>query len=557
MHIFPRPTRAKTLRSRLTLTPLEGRDNPAGTITAVLSNGLLTLTGDAANNTVTLLRTDTNITLTPDATTSIAGSVPGAAVTLPGSVTGLRATLGDGNDVLSIDTAAAFNLRGAATVNLGNGDNALNLRTTGRLDLGTLAVTGGTGTDDAVVRGGVGLGSRVTGTATFKYGAGETDTELSDVGFFGSGGVQVTASGVGNRADVFASNVTVANTLKATAGTAFLNVEVEGGSLGGLTASGTDTSAELTGASVFGGVSLIGRNGPVLNATDVAVSGAVSLSGTDTRGSAVASFAGTNRLGSLKVTGGAADVVAGTAAGNSLSVAGDVSVSGRTEASLDASFGTFTARNVSVQSAGGDATFDAVGAAVTVNGNLGVSAGFTTDVRFDTTGMSEVLGSTTVTGGTEGDRFTATSRFRSRGGLSLNLGNGNDTVVLGDAAGRLALDGNLSVNVGSGTNGVTLRRVNVGGTTSVRGTSGVDTVSVEGGSTFARAATFDLGTGNDTLSMAQDLGADGPVTFNGAATLALGTGTNTLTLGRTVAMGGDANTRVVFNGPTKITGVSA
>ena len=45
---------------------------------------------------------------------------------------------------------------------------------------GRLVVTAGDGNDTATVAGGAGLGSRVAGAATFDFGAGNSDTTVSD-----------------------------------------------------------------------------------------------------------------------------------------------------------------------------------------------------------------------------------------------------------------------------------------------------------------------------------------------------------------------------------------
>ncbi|MBO0700743.1 MAG: hypothetical protein J2P46_20265, partial [Zavarzinella sp.] len=60
--------------ARLRLEVLEGREVPAGTVTAALTRGRLTITGDDQDNVIqSLLVTGTAVTVTPDGTTSVNG----------------------------------------------------------------------------------------------------------------------------------------------------------------------------------------------------------------------------------------------------------------------------------------------------------------------------------------------------------------------------------------------------------------------------------------------------------------------------------------------------
>lgn len=590
----PRPT-----APRLALTPLEARDVPAGNVTAVVSNGLLTLTGDAAANAFTLEKFDDDTHFVhPDATTQVNGGPAGGFVQVEGFVRDVRAALGDGNDTFAIEGTQSFVLSGKATIDLGAGSNTLTLRTTGRLDLGALAVTTASGAQAVVVRGGAGTGSRVQGSATFNYPFSTSVTEFTDVAFPGSGGVSLAGDGVstevavnnatvagtlraasgpgtltlgvtggflgalstgGVAESISLTNATVAGTLRATEGT-FLSLGVTGGVLGGLATGGLFVTVSLTNATVFGSAALNGAmGGPTLTATGSTVTGTLSLAGPAADSVPTATFTGANRLGGLKVKGSLA-IVRLAGAASALAVVGDVSMSGREVILLDAAAGTFAARHVTLKtfgpspSSGQYAVFEAGGSAVTVNGNLTVAATSGTRVRFATTGASEVLGKTVVTGGKFDDSFEASSTFRSGGGLTLNLGSGDDTVVLGDNTARTSIDGGLSLNLGGGVNSVTQRRVTVGGATAVRGGTGVDTLLIERGSSFVREAKFDLGAGNDVFRMAQETGSDRPVTFYGKATMALGDGDDELSLGRSMAAGGDANTVVVFYGPQIFSG---
>src|SRR5262249_4682449 len=153
---------------RLRFEPLEGRAVPTGNVTASLIGGRLTITGDDQDNALTLLVTATEATVaSADGTTTVNGQ---AAVTLPGAATSLSANLHGGDDTLAIDPNSDFVLTGAAAINLGDGTNTLNLTTTGRLSLGSLAVTSGPGSNLVTLN--PAAGGTVTGPASFAFGPG-------------------------------------------------------------------------------------------------------------------------------------------------------------------------------------------------------------------------------------------------------------------------------------------------------------------------------------------------------------------------------------------------
>ena len=77
------------------------------------------------------------------------------SVTLTPTVRSIATNLGNGNDVVSIDSTADFVLPGGATFNLGAGDNVLDLDTAGRLFVGgRLTYVGTTGRDTVTAPGG-------------------------------------------------------------------------------------------------------------------------------------------------------------------------------------------------------------------------------------------------------------------------------------------------------------------------------------------------------------------------------------------------------------------
>src|SRR5262249_54915281 len=138
-----------TRRLRLDLEHLEPRDTPAGTVNAVLSGTTLTLIGDDADNAVQLNKTPGGIEVVGINATQVTGGVQPFA-----GVIAIRAVMKDGNDTVFLDPAADLVLSGISTFDLGDGDNVLQLSTTGKLDLGGLTVLAGDGLDKVTIAGG-------------------------------------------------------------------------------------------------------------------------------------------------------------------------------------------------------------------------------------------------------------------------------------------------------------------------------------------------------------------------------------------------------------------
>src|SRR5262245_17604319 len=118
-HMARKKTRA---RSVLSVQRLEDRAVPAGTVAALVAEGVLYIQGDDASNALWVQATGRNqVTLLPtDGTTTVNGQpVP---VTLGGVTRGLFFQLGGGDDSLSID-GVAWNA--ALFVDMGDGNDAL------------------------------------------------------------------------------------------------------------------------------------------------------------------------------------------------------------------------------------------------------------------------------------------------------------------------------------------------------------------------------------------------------------------------------------------------
>ncbi len=282
------PTTAR--RTRLALTPLEARDVPAGLVTATLSGaGLLSLVGDAQANDITILVTggaNPTVTLTAGGSTAINAAMPGVTVVLPGAIKSLSAKMGDGNDSLAIDGAAAFALTGAATIDLGGGTNTLTLSTTDKIDLGKLTVTGGDGNDTVTVRGGVGKGSQILGAAQFNLGVGAANVTLGGNGVaFGDlnvkGALGVTADGGTNGVVVSGDHVTVggATSLKTKGYQATASLAFTDSTLHAVSATGYVATIGLANSTVTGNVSAAGGFAGGVTIANKPVTGNVSATG--------------------------------------------------------------------------------------------------------------------------------------------------------------------------------------------------------------------------------------------------------------------------------------
>jgi hypothetical protein len=168
--------RAAAGRAALALQTLEGREVPAGNVTASLSGaGVLTLVGDNAGNAITLRVTGTSVTVTGNAGTTVNGQ---ASVSAAAVVRGVQANMNGGDDVIRSGPVANFLVPGAVNVNLGAGNNTLSLATAGRVALGSLGVTGGAGNDTVNVAGGFFRGSTITGTVSLALGTGANAVTL-------------------------------------------------------------------------------------------------------------------------------------------------------------------------------------------------------------------------------------------------------------------------------------------------------------------------------------------------------------------------------------------
>jgi len=188
-------SRSQSRRSRLQIETLEGREVPAGMVTASIAGGVLNLVGDDASNTVTIKLEAAQTTVTPDLTTAIGAGLPGVALVIPNVATSLKATMGGGDDTIISDGVTNFSLPGGASIDLGDGFvDSIFINTTQKVDLGSLTVKGTDGYTAIFVAGGAGMASQITGNVKLDLGQDGTNIGFAEIALLGAGGVSATTT---------------------------------------------------------------------------------------------------------------------------------------------------------------------------------------------------------------------------------------------------------------------------------------------------------------------------------------------------------------------------
>jgi hypothetical protein len=458
-------------RARLSVQLLEGRDVPNGTITASLSpTGVLTLTGDDDDNTVSLqLNSGTSVVLTPDGATQINTAAVGNAVTLNGTVKSIKANLLGGADTVSIDGAADFIVPGSVSLNLGDGNNTLNLTTTGKITLTGLTVTGGDGLDTINVSGGT--GSTIGGTAKFTLGNGGTVTNLTGVGFSGVSFTAGEAAGDGVTEptnSVVGTNLTVTKTFTAGLGNGNPSaLDFTGSTLGGLKVSGTSVVSSLTTTQVNGSVAYKATFGVAVLGNGLTVTGNVGVT------AANASF-------------GAIDVGAVTISGN-LSVTGSLV----TTTDFESTAPSEVKGNLTVKGGLGNDEFIASSAfKADKNFTLSLGGGNNTVSIGDGSAVLSIGGKGSITTG-DGIDSVSFSDVSWGGPITLSLKGGGDLLSIDDGT---AFHSTFTADTGAGDDTISIAQ-DTGSTAPV---------------TFTGKAKITAGTGNDSLflGLAQLTGGD-------------------------------------------------
>jgi hypothetical protein len=560
--LFGSPAPRSARKTRLWVQSLEGREVPAGVVTASLSpTGLLTLTGDDAANSIAVAVTPTAVILTPDLSTTIddlgtAGpGAPGASVTIGGVVTSLRATLNGGNDTLGIPTTADLTLPGSVTVDLGDGNNQLALGTSGKIDLGSLTVRAGDGLDNISLSGGGGKGSRVAGAATIALGDGNTTVNVTAVDFQGPAGVRLTA-GEGDDHQLTQTTVTGGLTVRGQTGPepdpTAVDATLSSATVSGPvhltgTARGAAVLATVIGDFTVGGLTLRSAGPSVLNVqpgVKLSTAGDVLVTGFSGAGLELQQA----ELDARNLTVSSSDLEAnfvqtrGAAVNRSLlNLTGALAVRSPSQAAVEISDGTAAVGgNLTVAGGGVSASVVASGKSLSVGGNLTVTAptGFNSNIDLQAT---EVHGNLTMTGGPGNDRLSTDLATRLDRDVTLTLGGGLNAAVVQGSVGR-----NLTITTGAGTDLIDLVRLQVAGATRIVTGGGADSLSINDGVIFSGTFFTDLGAGDDSIIVAAGTAATNPVTFQKTATIRTGAGNDSLTLGEAVDSGGTADTAAVF-----------
>lgn len=232
------------------------------------------------------------------------------------------------------------------------------------------------------------------------------------------------------------------------------------------------------------------------------------------------------------------------------SVTGNLTVLGGYDAALTLDAATITG-NVLLRSL--TSTFTATGDATTVTGNLTVIGLTQTSTSFESATLSEFKGNVTVIGGWYNDEFTTNGQFRASKNVTLNLAGGDNTVTLGEESSATSIGGALTIRGGAGRDDININRLSVAGAVLIQTFAGVDRLSIETNSSFTTKFTADMGTGDDTISVAQsELGDVGEVLFSGPVSIKAGLGDDTLLLGKAIALGGDNDSRVRFSAAVNV-----
>jgi hypothetical protein len=468
----------------LRLNPLEARLTPAGTVTATQSGAVLTLTGTDDSESVRLTQAAGSITLTGLSGTAIVGGPVFAGVT------SVKTVMKGGDDQISIDDTLPFALTGAATFDLGDGNNSLTLNTNDTLSLASLTVKAGDGTDAISV--GSNATAKATGNASFNLGAGGTALTLTNVQFQGAAGLKVTATDGNDQLTLIGVQGTGPVTV--TTGNGSLGVFVGGGNFGSLTFSGGGTSplisdqgvaVNLIGATVAGAVKVTSTAGADVTVTGGGY-GSVSVTAGPLAQGRLTLNGGANVNGGLTAKGLDAQLTLNS--GSSVTVSGDVAVLGTRFGQAVVSGSTLVAGGIRVT---GSVPPAVAGGPVTITGS---TVTVTRDVSVKGTQADFVIDNSTVDArsisltGTESAAFRPPASPTGPGTLALS---GSLTVNAPEATFRFAegsaiVSGNLKV---TGTRETTFDmpagsgpQVSVTGALTVQGGSGVLGLVVGGGS---------------------------------------------------------------------------
>lgn len=241
-------------------------------ISASISGDVLSLVGDDLDSAVTFRVNAGDVVLTPGADTRINANAPGQAVTLSGVIRSLKADLKGGSDRIAADAAAPLALPGGATINLGSGNNVVQLSTPELpLQLGAVSITAAAGSDDVEIRGKA--GSTIAGTLSMKLGDGDSTATFGGISL-GSSSLTFT-SGAG-RDQLSMSGVT-GGTVAVAAGLGEVEFIGTGIDVGAVTLSGERPIVQVD-TSKLKGIKVAGQLDTRLLLSTIEVAGAVAAS---------------------------------------------------------------------------------------------------------------------------------------------------------------------------------------------------------------------------------------------------------------------------------------
>lgn len=571
-------------------------ESTGGVVDAVLSaNGRLTLTGSPADNGLGLdlnRAGQTEIIGLGSTKLRVNGQVQQSA-RFSTEVKELFVSLGDGDDKIVLHPSAGFQLSGSATFDLGSGNNTLSLRSMGEFNIGgNLSIKAEDGDDIVELEPQNGF-APINGNFSMQMGNGNVGLSAFLVNVNGSGGFSYESGAGGDGVTIGAMKVARGGfQVRAGAGTLF-------GGLGGLTARGPmriTSGGDVNIVSAFMDV-----GGMHIESTTKGNAGIRHDDGDFTvRGNAVIR-GGIARLvtptAGMKMTVDGAftmDGIVSSAQHQDLTVRRNFSVTSRQRSEVEARSlnvgqrisvrgdlasltttggGTLSAKSVDIV-APVNARLDWQDTNANVAGDVRVQAGATaTTAVTNPTGtmavgrhwqVSGLVSAQAVFGGANADtqeikgnvsvksgpgigQFLANSSLHIKGSVGVNFGDGQNVMSLGSGNGSLMkVDGSLFVRSKGADDTVALLGVRVGGTTNVSTGGGQDTLQISDGTEFIKAVTVDLGTGDDSLLVAHQAGANGTVRFGGKTTIRTMTGSDTARFGLSVAAGGDANSQVTF-----------
>jgi hypothetical protein len=503
-----------------------------------------------------------------------------------------------------------FVLPGSATFDLGDGNNKLQLVTTGQLSLGTLAVKGGDGFDNVQVDGAA--GSQIGSSALFQFGVGGSTTTMKHLAFPGAGQVTLAAADGG---DSLTLDDCQTKGVIFSGGYGQGTLTIKNSSVGPVTMNGSQgpSSVSLVNSTVAGNVNAVGPEGIQVSLDATTVTGNVTAKGglfdldsavgltvknaVSVTGDIVATGYTTainlqagssltvgdnidwHATDALAVNGLDSDIsakaltlsspraVTFAQSGNtsSLTLTGPLNATGRT-VDLDL-YELNEDKSVNVAGsakAGFKVMKGSIDQLVTVKSSLGsssLSLGgigpmtvggniYVSGKLSTSTGFSGILEQNlTVNGGIKEDSF-GISACTIKKNVVVNLKDGNNVVGIGNFAAPALPNilGNLTITTGNGSDLIGFL-CNVSGSTLLSTGGGADTLLTYG-STFDGPVTIKMGAGDDIIQMQDGPFFTVPTSFNGKTTIDAGAGNDMLIMGLAVGDpnngGGDANSKIAF-----------